>query len=105
MSLTRITKYDPKPHLKFDSARQEWVCHDDYYIFGFGVTFKEAYLNWEEKSKRLTAIPRKYYRNIRSCMAWWTNGCKRIRTCIAIDGEWRYIWGYSPTTDELILRG
>lgn len=105
MSLLRLTQGIQKPHLKYDSDRQQWICHDDYYVFGYGASVKEAYLNWGKKSKRLVIIPRKSIWNIQSCMEWWLAGCQRMRTGVDIEGECRWIWGYSPTTDELILRG
>lgn len=105
MPLLRTTQCNQKPHLKFNSERREWVCHDDYYVFGFGATFKEAYLNWDKKSKRFVAIPRKSIWNIESCTEWWLAGCQRIRIGINIEGECRFFWGYDPTTDQLILRG
>jgi hypothetical protein len=83
-----------------------WRCHDDLYIFGYGNTPYLAYLDWKIREQRRTRMPRAGIWNKKSCVRWFREGCWVMRSYIGrIKGPAMQIFGYDPSTDELILRG
>lgn len=78
-----------------------YVCHDRYYIQGFGDTPNLAYCDWAIKEARRTLIPRKGLWAKDGVLQWYRNGCPTIRSYI----DCRQIIGYNPDLDKLILRG
>lgn len=90
-----------KPHIFFSEEKKEWICHDDCFIVGYGITPESAYINWKSKESRRTRLSRRFMWNLRDCFNWYLKGCKTIRFYI---GNLQIV-GYDPTHDELIMRG
>jgi hypothetical protein len=90
-----------KPRVRFIPDQMRWLCDDNCLTIGFGVTPLLAFADWQMRSNRVTSIPRHGHWNIRDCMNWWRNGCKRIS--VFINGK--RIVGYDQSSDSLILRG
>ncbi len=55
-----------------------WMCHDNYYIVGHGMTKEHAYENWKIKEQRRTTISRKNVWNLQATMKWFKEGCWRM---------------------------
>jgi hypothetical protein len=84
----------------------KYICHDDYYVYGFGDTPTAAYKDWKMKATRYTFVSRHGIWNKVSCLMWWREHCPRIRTQMLFpDGTRRHIVGYTPYGDKLIFRG
>lgn len=79
----------------------KWICHNNWFIQGYGNTPKEAYENWCSKTTRYTRIPRRGYWNMQDCRRWYMRNCPRVRSYIGT----KLIVAYDPTTDELLLQG
>jgi hypothetical protein len=98
-----------KPRIKFVSKGLGWLCHDNYLICAYGYSPYMAYLTWAIRESQRNRVPRRGSWNKKSCMDWYRQGCKTIHFyyTATLNGSRRprQIFGYDPSTDELILRG
>jgi hypothetical protein len=91
-----------RPRLKFDLVAQLWVCYTYYGSFkASGETPQAAWEAWKVRDQRVSRVSRVGRWNRQGCMSWFRDGCFIINSWIGN----QVIFGYDPTTDELILKG
>jgi len=91
-----------RPRLRYDAETKTWTCSTYWGCFrANGITKEEAWAAWKVKDQRTHRVPRLGIQNKRRTLSWFRQGCFLINSWI---GD-KVIFGYDPTTDELILKG